>query len=408
MERERLILSDSFWLSLASTFGSRRAMRDEAASVFAIEPAPAAAFFPEDPSEVSIVVDTARNEKVPLAVLGACTRIAGGLARRLPEPGYVALGTERMAGVEEVQQDSLWMKVQAGTRLSEAAGIAGRHGCRLAGTVDSDSGTVGGWLSSRSGIRDWILGIDQPPVLSLEAVLPTGNLIHSVTTPRSATGPDLFSLLLGTWGGFGVITRATVKLEPLPEQKLQAEFNFPSTKKAVGLLRDTLSRTFPPSQAMVVIEKADEWRKARVLLSFEGQREVAQAGMAAARRMAKAAGGREAARGRASIRPRKALLQAGVRWSGLMQLLRAVDQEFSGHNWAIIDRPCLTGCRLGLDLPDTDENHRKLEKILDPEGSTASSLTSARELLAGIRKQLDPAGLISPHAWPLPWPGGRL
>jgi FAD/FMN-containing dehydrogenase len=313
-----------------------------------------------------------------------------------------------MAGVEEVQQDSLWMKVQAGTRLSEAAKTARRHGCRLAGTADSGSSTVGGWLSTRSAIRDWILGIYQPPVLSLEAVLPTGNLVHSVSSPRSATGPDLFSLLLGTWGGFGVITRATVKLEPLPEHKEQAEINFPSTKKAVELLQNTVVRTYPPSQAMVVIEKADEWRKAKAYLTFEGQREVALTGIATARRLAKESGGRDAAPGTKAVRPGGEFLQTGVRWSGLIGLLQAVDQEFSDHQRAIIDRPGLHGCRLRLDLPDTEENRRTLGKFLDPDGSESSSLTSARNLLSRIRNELDPAGLVNPHAWPLPWPGGSL
>jgi hypothetical protein len=200
----------------------------------------------------------------------------------------------------------------------------------------------------------------QPPALSVEAVLPTGNLVNSCTTPRSANGPDLFSLFLGSWGGFGVITRAVLKLEPLPEFRLQAGFHVPSTERAIGILKDTVSYTIVPRRAAVIVERKDAWRKARVILAHEGERGLTMAAMDLVRRLSRQAGGREEEPAPQQW-PQESIheeshMQIGVRWSRLMDLLRMVDERFPEHQQAVIDKPCLTGCRLSLDLPPSREN----------------------------------------------------
>ena len=62
----------------------------------------------------------------------------------------------------------------------------------------------------------------------------------------------------------------------------------------------------------------------------------------------------------------------------------------------VLDRPGLNGCRLQVF---SDE---------DQEVLPVQAVDSARNFLAGIRAQLDPDGLVNPHAWPLPAPGGGL
>ena len=55
-------------------------------------------------------------------------------------------------------------------------------------------------------------------VLSMEVVLPTGEIINTAPVPQHASGPDWFRLSSAR-RAFGIITKATVQLDYLPEAR---------------------------------------------------------------------------------------------------------------------------------------------------------------------------------------------
>ena len=72
-------------------------------------------------------------------------------------------------------------------------------------------------------------------------------------------------------------------------------------------------------------------------------------------------------------------------------------------------QPGLTGCRLQVVLSgDAAEKEEEFQTLMDPVGSTREAVDSARDFLTRVRAQLDPDGLVNPHAWPLPPPGSGL
>ena len=146
MSPKRKELSDNFWLSLASTFGHRKVLKDKAAAgAVDMRPEPLAAFFPEDPSEVSILLQTARAEKVKVVSCGACSRAHDAVEKRLPAEGYVAIGLANLSGIEEVQPESLWMSAWAGTPLSQVRRTAEEHGLQVPWMEGATGeGTLGG------------------------------------------------------------------------------------------------------------------------------------------------------------------------------------------------------------------------------------------------------------------------
>ena len=201
------------WKRLSSTFGRRRALAGpDVDGRTRLSPQPGALVLPEETFEVAFALQTAKAEGVPIVVSGTGSRLDGAGLKRLSEGGFLLLETQGLAGVEEVDSESLWMIARAGTRLSEVVSSAAEHGCRPLGFGEDDPGTLGGWLSAHTRIPDDILGIPQPAVIALEAVLSGGAPIRSVQSPRAASGPDRFSLLLGTRGGFGGFTAAGRKL----------------------------------------------------------------------------------------------------------------------------------------------------------------------------------------------------
>ena len=398
MSAGRRELSDNFWLSLASTFGHRKVLKDKAAAgAIALQPEPLAAFFPEDPSEVSILLQTARAEKVKVVSCGACSRAHDAIQKRLPAEGYVAIGLANLSGIQEVQPDSLWMSAWAGTSLSHLRRTAEEYGLQLPWMEGATGeGTLGGWLSACGNVNDAILSTPTPAVLSLEAVLPTGNLVNSVPVPRAAVGPDLFSVFLGTWGGFGVITRATLKLQPLTERRSLAGFRFSATSKALEVMRSVSGRIWAPQAARMIVEAAGGKKKARLAVSFEGEQGLAEVALKYFRAEANRAGGTAA--GPDEVRSWLYADQGGdsrrgfARWSQINGLLR----KLSNAERVVLDRPGLNGCRLQA-VSDEDQEVLPVQAV-----------DSARNFLAGIRNQLDPDGLLNPHAWPLPDPGGGL
>ncbi len=57
-------------------------------------------------------------------------------------------------------------------------------------------------------------------VLSMQVVLPSGEIIRTPAVPSHASGPDFGRLFLGSEGTLGIITEATMQVDYLPEVRL--------------------------------------------------------------------------------------------------------------------------------------------------------------------------------------------
>jgi alkyldihydroxyacetonephosphate synthase len=76
---------------------------------------------------------------------------------------------------------------------------------------------LGGYLSPRgSGVISTKYGKAEQLVLSLQVVLPNGDIIRTPRVPNHASGPDFMGLWVGAEGTLGVITEATMQIERLP------------------------------------------------------------------------------------------------------------------------------------------------------------------------------------------------
>jgi FAD/FMN-containing dehydrogenases len=73
-------------------------------------------------------------------------------------------------------------------------------------------------------------------VLGLTVATPEGTL-DAGRAPRSAAGPDLRQLILGSEGAFGVITSVTVRIRPLPRTRIYEGWRFASFEEGATALR---------------------------------------------------------------------------------------------------------------------------------------------------------------------------
>ena len=80
--------------------------------------------------------------------------------------------------------------------------------------------TVGGWVSTRAaGQFSTAYGSIEDIVYSIEAVMPSGDLVLLGKAPRAAAGPDLRHLLLGAEGTMGIVTGVTLAVRRQPEER---------------------------------------------------------------------------------------------------------------------------------------------------------------------------------------------
>ena len=56
-------------------------------------------------------------------------------------------------------------------------------------------------------------------VLSMEIVLPNGDIIHTSAAPKHAAGPDLNQIFIGSEGTLGIITKAQIRIYEQPETR---------------------------------------------------------------------------------------------------------------------------------------------------------------------------------------------
>jgi alkyldihydroxyacetonephosphate synthase len=98
-------------------------------------------------------------------------------------------------------------------------------------------------------------------VMSLEAVLPDSTIVNTLTVPRHASGPDLSQLFLGSEGTLGVMTKATLKIHPLPEVRRFHAFVFPDLHTGLEAGRQLMVRRLRPS----VIRLYDEAETRRLI-----------------------------------------------------------------------------------------------------------------------------------------------
>ncbi|MEM1981346.1 MAG: FAD-binding oxidoreductase [Candidatus Hadarchaeales archaeon] len=207
---------------------------------------PGAVAYPESTEEVSGLVRLCCRYKVPLVPYGGGTGVVGGA---LPPAGALVVDLKKMNRLLEVDGENLLARVQAGMngwRYEEELNRRGYTGGHIPQSLPSS--TVGGWIAHRAaGQFSTKYGKIEDLVAGLEAVMPDGTVVRSRAVPRSATGPRLEQLLLGSEGMLGIITEATLRIFPFPERRLPLSFTFPSLEGALEAARRILRRGFRPA-----------------------------------------------------------------------------------------------------------------------------------------------------------------
>jgi glycolate oxidase len=179
---------------------------------------PLAVVLPATTDEVAAVLRIADEHRVPVTARGAGTGMSGAC---VPRPDGIVVSFERMAAIVEIDIDNFVAVVEPGVQLDQLdAALAplelvypvfpGEYSASLGGNVSTNAG----------GMRAVKYGVTRHHVLGLEAVLPSGEVIHSGgKIVKVSTGYDLTQLVIGSEGTLALVTKAYLKLYPRPEHQ---------------------------------------------------------------------------------------------------------------------------------------------------------------------------------------------
>src|SRR5262245_50613578 len=114
------------------------------------------------------------------------------------------------------------------------------HGYTMGHEPDSvEFSTLGGWIATHaSGMKKNRYGNIEDIVLDATVVTPLGTLCRPEPGPRESAGLDPRRWLFGSEGTLGIITKAVVKLFPLPELQRYDAVLFPDFAEGVAFLYD--------------------------------------------------------------------------------------------------------------------------------------------------------------------------
>ena len=191
---------------------------------------------PQTTEEVAAVVRLSDETGLPITPRGSGTGTAGG---SVPNRGGVLVDLRKMNRVLAFDADDRKVTVEAGaTWEAVAAQIATRGFVLPVEPVSAPSSTIGGGISNGAvGFGAYRRGSLRDMVLDLEVVLPDGRVVHTASPGEAGRAfADLTPLFFGAEGTLGIVTKATLRVDPKPEEARAAAYAFPDDASATSFV----------------------------------------------------------------------------------------------------------------------------------------------------------------------------
>ena len=220
---------------------------------------PEVVLMPRTTGQIAAVLKFCNVNKIAITPCGARTGLSGG---SLPIFGGVALSMERFNTIIEIDERNLQATVEPGVinqvfrdavadkGLFYPPDPASKGSCMLGGNLAENAG----------GPKAVKYGVTKDYVLNLEVVLPTGEIIWTgANVLKNATGYDLTSLMIGSEGTLGVITKIVFRLIPLPTKDITMLVPFSSAEKACEAVSAVFRAGITPSALEFIERDAIDW-----------------------------------------------------------------------------------------------------------------------------------------------------
>ena len=202
---------------------------------------------PANAEEIAEIVRLANKFLVPITVRSAGTSLAGGA---IPVCGGIVLLLERLNRILELNAEAMYIVVEAGALTKEIQEMANKAGLLYAGDpCSADSCMIGGNIATNAGGNKAVrYGTTRNQVYEIEVVTPTGEIVEmGARLQKKTTGYCLEQLLIGSEGTLGIITKATLKLQPLAPYRFDLLAIFTEVDKAIDIVPKVIKAGITPT-----------------------------------------------------------------------------------------------------------------------------------------------------------------
>lgn len=210
--------------------------------------------------EISAVMKYACDNNIPVTPRGSGTGLVGGA---VPINRGIVMDLSLMNHFLELDDENLTITVEPGVLLMELSKYVEEHDLFYPPDPGEKTATIGGNINTNAGgMRAVKYGVTRDYVRGLEIVLPNGNVVNfGGKVVKNSSGYSMKDLIVGSEGTLGIITKATLKLLPLPRKAISLLIPFPSLEQAI--------RTVPLIIKSKTIPTAIEFMQRQTIMDAE-------------------------------------------------------------------------------------------------------------------------------------------
>ncbi|MHA1409051.1 MAG: FAD-binding oxidoreductase [Candidatus Odinarchaeia archaeon] len=217
-----------------------------------IKSEPAVVVFPKSSEEVSAILKYANENKIPVVPRGAGSSLSAG---PVPIKGGILMDFTKMNKILKIDTENFEVLVQPGVVYADLEKKLKPLGLFFPPDPSSqDWCTIGGMIAENAGgVRAVKYGVTRDFLMGAEIALANGDIIWAgSSTYKCASGYELHRLMVGSEGTLGIITKALLKVIPLPQARLTAIAFFKSLDDAGKCVYDIIKEGLQPSGAEIM------------------------------------------------------------------------------------------------------------------------------------------------------------
>ena len=197
---------------------------------------PEAVVRPGNAEEIAGIVKLCNKYMVPITVRSGGTSLADGA---IAVCGGIILLMERLNKIIEMNTEGMYVIAEAGVRTVDIQKMANDAGFLYAGDpCSAESCMIGANLATNAGGNKAVrYGVTRNQVYGLEMVTPEGEIVEvGARLKKCSTGYCMEQLVMGSEGTLGIITKVTLKLQPMPPYRFDVLAVFEDPHMALSLV----------------------------------------------------------------------------------------------------------------------------------------------------------------------------